>query len=167
MFWNGGMAMTTGRTDELKGRVKEAAGALTGDAKLKREGQVDQAVGKMKQTTEKVLDTVKDAVSDSGASGSEDGRADQTTVSATRQCSSSGCLGATASARALGRVRQRDQRRLGSSTSGAASLTVDAERIDAASNESDTSVYDRKGRFSLPSFEQLFTGTTPTAMAPR
>jgi uncharacterized protein YjbJ (UPF0337 family) len=54
--------MTGGRTDELKGRVKEAAGALTGDAKLKREGRVDQAVGKVKQTAEKVIDKVKDAV---------------------------------------------------------------------------------------------------------
>jgi hypothetical protein len=34
--------MTSGKTDELKGRVKEAAGALTGDAKLKREGKTDR-----------------------------------------------------------------------------------------------------------------------------
>jgi len=51
--------MATGKADELKGRVKEAAGALTGDAKLKREGRVDQAVGKMKQKTDKVLDKVE------------------------------------------------------------------------------------------------------------
>jgi len=54
--------MAGGKTDELKGRVKEAAGALTGDAKLKREGQLDQTVGKVKQTAEKILDRVKDAV---------------------------------------------------------------------------------------------------------
>ena len=54
--------MAGGRTDELKGRVKEAAGALTGDAKLKREGQLDQAVGKVKQATDKMIDKVKDAV---------------------------------------------------------------------------------------------------------
>ena len=54
--------MATGKADELKGRVKEAAGALKGDAKLKREGRVDQAVGKVKQNTEKVLDKVKDAL---------------------------------------------------------------------------------------------------------
>ena len=54
--------MAGGKTDELKGRVKEAAGVLTGDAKLKQEGQLDQAVGKMKQTAEKVIDKVKDAV---------------------------------------------------------------------------------------------------------
>jgi uncharacterized protein YjbJ (UPF0337 family) len=55
--------MASGKSDELKGRVKEAAGALTGDAKLKREGKVDQAVGKVKQKVEKVIDKVKDAVS--------------------------------------------------------------------------------------------------------
>ena len=54
--------MAGGKTDELQGRVKEAAGALTGDAKLKREGQVDQAVGKVKQAAEKAIDKVKEAV---------------------------------------------------------------------------------------------------------
>jgi uncharacterized protein YjbJ (UPF0337 family) len=41
----------------------EAAGALTGDAKLKRQGKTDQAVGKIKQKAEKVIDKVKDATS--------------------------------------------------------------------------------------------------------
>ena len=54
--------MAGGKTDELKGRVKEAAGALTGDAKLKREGQIDQTVGKVKQTTDKMIDKVREAV---------------------------------------------------------------------------------------------------------
>lgn len=54
--------MTSGKTDELKGRVKEAAGALTGDTKLKQEGQVDQTTGKIKQKAEKVIDKIRDAV---------------------------------------------------------------------------------------------------------
>ena len=54
--------MASGKTDELKGRVKEAAGALTGDEKLKREGKADQFVGKVKQNVEKLIDKVKDAV---------------------------------------------------------------------------------------------------------
>ena len=54
--------MTSGKADEVKGKVKEAAGALTGDKKLKREGQVDQAVGKVTQKAEKVIDTIKDSV---------------------------------------------------------------------------------------------------------
>ena len=55
--------MASGKSDEVKGRVKEATGALTGDKKLKREGKADQAVGKIKQRAEKVIDAVKDAVS--------------------------------------------------------------------------------------------------------
>jgi uncharacterized protein YjbJ (UPF0337 family) len=54
--------MSSGKSDELKGRVKEAAGALTGDKKLKREGKADQAVAKIKQKVEKVIDKVKDAL---------------------------------------------------------------------------------------------------------
>ncbi len=54
--------MASGKSDEMKGRVKEAAGALTGDDKLKREGKVDQAVGKVKQTAEKVIDKVKESL---------------------------------------------------------------------------------------------------------
>ncbi len=63
-FWSvekGDYTMTSGKTDELKGRVKEAAGALAGDAKLKREGKTDQIVGKIKQKVEQVIDKVKDA----------------------------------------------------------------------------------------------------------
>jgi uncharacterized protein YjbJ (UPF0337 family) len=48
--------------DDAKGRVKEAAGSLTGDKDLKREGKVDQAGGKAKEGVEKVTDKVKDAL---------------------------------------------------------------------------------------------------------
>jgi uncharacterized protein YjbJ (UPF0337 family) len=48
--------------DDAKGRVKEAAGSLTGDDDLKREGKVDQAGGKAKEGIEKVTDKVKDAL---------------------------------------------------------------------------------------------------------
>jgi uncharacterized protein YjbJ (UPF0337 family) len=58
----GGTDMAGGKTDELKGRVKEAAGALTGDEELKREGQIDQTVGKIKQKTDEIIDKVKAAV---------------------------------------------------------------------------------------------------------
>ena len=52
----------TGKGQEIKGRVEEAAGAITDDDKLRREGQTDQAVGKVKQAVEKVVDKTKDAV---------------------------------------------------------------------------------------------------------
>lgn len=49
-------------TDDAKGRVKEAAGDVTGDKDLKREGKVDQAGGKAKEGVEKVTDKVKSAL---------------------------------------------------------------------------------------------------------
>ena len=46
-------------TDRAKGRVKEAAGALTGSRKLKREGKVDQATADAKDLADKVARRVK------------------------------------------------------------------------------------------------------------
>ena len=51
-----------GKTDEVKGRIKEAAGVLTGNDKLRAEGKADQAVGKVKQAVQKVADKVKKAL---------------------------------------------------------------------------------------------------------
>ena len=48
--------------DDAKGRVKEAAGDLTDDKDLQREGKVDQASGKVKDTVGDVADKVKDTV---------------------------------------------------------------------------------------------------------
>jgi uncharacterized protein YjbJ (UPF0337 family) len=52
----------SGKTDVVKGRIKEAAGALTGNDKLREEGKADQAVGKTKQAAQKAVDKVKKAV---------------------------------------------------------------------------------------------------------
>jgi uncharacterized protein YjbJ (UPF0337 family) len=46
-------------TDEIKGRAKRAAGELTGDDSLKREGSVDKAAGKAKETVDRAADKVK------------------------------------------------------------------------------------------------------------
>jgi uncharacterized protein YjbJ (UPF0337 family) len=51
-----------GKTDVVKGRIKEAAGALTGNDKLREEGKTDQAVGNAKQAVQEAADTVKKAV---------------------------------------------------------------------------------------------------------
>jgi len=56
--------MASGKTDEAKGRVKEAVGALTGDEKLKRSGKADQSVGKLKQAVEKVQKKAEDVIDD-------------------------------------------------------------------------------------------------------
>ncbi len=51
-----------GKQDEIKGRIKEAAGALTDNNELRREGKIDQAAGKVKQAAEKVVEKVQGAM---------------------------------------------------------------------------------------------------------
>ncbi len=51
-----------GKTDLVKGRIKEAAGALTGNDKLREEGKTDEALGNAKQAVRKAADTVEEAV---------------------------------------------------------------------------------------------------------
>jgi uncharacterized protein YjbJ (UPF0337 family) len=46
--------------DEMKGRIKEAAGSLTDDEDLKREGKIDRASGKVKEGVDKVRDKAED-----------------------------------------------------------------------------------------------------------
>jgi uncharacterized protein YjbJ (UPF0337 family) len=48
--------------DEAKGRVKEAAGDLTDDKDLKREGKIDQATSDVKEKVGDAADKVKDTV---------------------------------------------------------------------------------------------------------
>ena len=49
-----------GTFEKVGGRIKEAAGALSGDEKLKSEGQVDQAKGGVHQVWGDVKDAAKD-----------------------------------------------------------------------------------------------------------
>ena len=50
---------TSGKTDQVKGRVKEAAGVLTGDKQLEREGKLDRAAGNVKEKAGELADDVK------------------------------------------------------------------------------------------------------------
>lgn len=43
-------------TDKVKGRVKEAAGDLTGSADLQKQGKADEARGKAKEIVDVVVD---------------------------------------------------------------------------------------------------------------
>jgi uncharacterized protein YjbJ (UPF0337 family) len=52
-----------GKADQAKGRVKEAAGALTDDKDLKREGKVDRASGKAKDKVGQAADKVQEVIS--------------------------------------------------------------------------------------------------------
>lgn len=50
----------TNKTDELKGRAKEAVGDATDDEDLEAEGQLDQTKAKLHQKVEHVKDKIKD-----------------------------------------------------------------------------------------------------------
>jgi uncharacterized protein YjbJ (UPF0337 family) len=52
------------KSDDLKGRAKEAVGDLTDNDELKREGQADRAGGKVKEVIENAGETAKDLVDD-------------------------------------------------------------------------------------------------------
>ena len=54
--------MGDGGGDKAKGRVKEAAGDLTGDRSLENEGKVDRAKGTVKDKVGDVADKAKDVV---------------------------------------------------------------------------------------------------------
>ena len=51
-----------GGVDKAKGRAKKAVGALTDNADLKREGEIDKASGKVKEVTQKVADKTREVV---------------------------------------------------------------------------------------------------------
>jgi uncharacterized protein YjbJ (UPF0337 family) len=48
--------------DETKGRMKEAAGDLTDDDDLKREGKTDRMGAEIKDKANKVVDKAKDVI---------------------------------------------------------------------------------------------------------
>ena len=49
-----------GAAKNVGGKIKEAAGNLSGDEKLKREGQVDQLTGKVQNTVGGAKDKIRD-----------------------------------------------------------------------------------------------------------
>jgi uncharacterized protein YjbJ (UPF0337 family) len=50
-----------GAAKNMKGKIKEAAGKVTGDAKLKSEGRADQVAGKVQNAVGGVKDAIRDA----------------------------------------------------------------------------------------------------------
>jgi uncharacterized protein YjbJ (UPF0337 family) len=52
------------KTDEAKGRAKEALGDLTDDDDLKRQGKMDRAGATVKRKTGETVDKAKRAVDD-------------------------------------------------------------------------------------------------------
>ena len=52
----------SGEIDKVTGRVKQAAGDLTGDRDLEREGEKDESAGKVKEAVGKAKDKLDDAI---------------------------------------------------------------------------------------------------------
>jgi uncharacterized protein YjbJ (UPF0337 family) len=52
----------SGEMDQMKGRVKQAAGDLADDDDLKQEGKRDEAAGKLKDKVDDVKDKVDDVI---------------------------------------------------------------------------------------------------------
>jgi len=52
--------MTDKNVDEAKGRVKEAAGSLSGNDSLRREGKADRAAASAKDSVDKIANKAKD-----------------------------------------------------------------------------------------------------------
>ena len=51
-----------GKTDQAKGRLKKAAGALTGNTKLQREGRVQDTKGKVKEKVDRGVTKIEKAI---------------------------------------------------------------------------------------------------------
>ncbi|MDX9827325.1 MAG: CsbD family protein, partial [Spirochaetia bacterium] len=49
-----------GKLEVVKGRIKEAAGALVGNAELRDEGKADQMAGKAKAVVEETVHKIKE-----------------------------------------------------------------------------------------------------------
>lgn len=49
-----------GNTDKVRGRIKQAIGALTGDEKLKRNGRGDERAGRTKKKADEAIDVVRE-----------------------------------------------------------------------------------------------------------
>ena len=52
----------SGEFDQAKGRVKQAAGDLTGNDDLKREGKADEAAGKLKDMVGDAKDKINETI---------------------------------------------------------------------------------------------------------
>jgi len=51
-----------GKTDQVKGQVKEAVGSLTGDKDLESEGKADRRAGETKEKVADVKDKVEEMI---------------------------------------------------------------------------------------------------------
>ncbi len=48
----------SGNTDIAKGRIKEATGVMTGNARLRDQGKQDQAIGRVRKTATRAINKI-------------------------------------------------------------------------------------------------------------
>ena len=58
--------MSNGKIDQAKGRVKQAAGDLTDNDELRREGKTDEKAGKVKEAVDSAGDKAKNVIDEIG-----------------------------------------------------------------------------------------------------
>jgi uncharacterized protein YjbJ (UPF0337 family) len=56
------VCVMSGKSDQLKGRVKEAAGILTGNEDLEAEGKADRRTGEAKEKVDHAKDRVDEVI---------------------------------------------------------------------------------------------------------
>ena len=57
-----GWCEMSGKTDQVKGRAKEAAGVLTGNEDLESEGKADRRTGEAKENVDQAKDKVDEVI---------------------------------------------------------------------------------------------------------
>jgi peroxygenase len=152
------------KTNLPKGRAKKVQGAPRGDARPKRARRTPRVRG---QRGAEEVERARPGVDVAARSATDPGsrtalqkhvdffdtdRDGRITLLETYQGLRRLGLGALRSALFGGVINAA----LGSSTSGAPSLTVDADRIEAGKHGSDTGVFDDRGLFVPGSFDRLF-----------
>lgn len=68
--------MSDHKVEQIKGRVKEAVGDVTGDKGLEYEGKLDQAVASAKKHIDKATDKIGNAVHHKDAADSKNATGD-------------------------------------------------------------------------------------------
>ncbi len=63
---------TEGSAKQMGGKLKEGAGKLFGDAKMKNEGRADQAEGKLQNAWGSAKDEARETLGENKDSGSDD-----------------------------------------------------------------------------------------------
>ena len=61
-----------GFTDQVKGKVKETVGNITGDSSTKADGMIDQTVGKAKEIASDIKDVAQEVIDKSKGAMNKD-----------------------------------------------------------------------------------------------